>query len=162
MRILVSRAGTVESRLRHLVLKLETIEDIEIAHPHITPYDRIVPCIDESEVRQVMVAQPPLYERLLARSAADWEDKDGVYWVHSTSFFIGLKMRPRLGESTPPFTRIGSRAYPLIRRLADSYNSDRPRKLDISAPSNDFINVTQQWEHYDNGHMGVYVRYVKK
>lgn len=44
-----NRSALVESKLRHLVLKLEVIEDLESAHPFIKGYDKTVVCYSEQQ-----------------------------------------------------------------------------------------------------------------
>ncbi|KAJ7914594.1 Poly(A) polymerase central domain-containing protein [Mycena leptocephala] len=87
-------AGTVESRLRHLVMKLEFVDNLRLAHPFMKGFDRIVRCASEDEARAVLQGQSPAF--------ADAGDADGdparalaPHTIYFTAFFVGLAVRPK-------------------------------------------------------------------
>lgn len=57
------RSALVESRLRHLVLKLEFVENLTLAHPFMKGFDRTATCHNEQEAieagRGIFVSSPP-------------------------------------------------------------------------------------------------------
>ncbi|KAG1805722.1 Poly(A) polymerase central domain-containing protein [Suillus subaureus] len=128
-------AGTVESRIRQLVMKLEYVDSLILAHPFIKGFDQILHCITEEEVRQV--AQGQISDVIAKRAKADIEGLDGASTVYSTTFYIGLLIEPK------PLGAVG------------------PRRLDISYPTTEFTKLVKMWEKYDEDTMGIVVRNIK-
>ncbi|KAM0793465.1 hypothetical protein ACM66B_000908 [Microbotryomycetes sp. NB124-2] len=126
-------SGTVESRVRQLVMKLEYVDTLTLAHPYVKGFDRVNYCVDEAEQRAVSIGEVPA--AVAMRTEADMvEGQGGV--VHTTTFYIGLMI-----ERKPAGTG--------------------PRKLDISYPTNEFTKLVKMWDKYDPETMGVIVRYIK-
>ena len=86
------RSGTVESKLRQLVMKLEYVESLVIAHPFIKGFDQEVYCLTDEEVRAV--AEGEISATLLKRKKDDCEGKEGRV-VYTTTFYIGLAVEPK-------------------------------------------------------------------
>ena len=86
------RSGTVESKLRQLVMKLEYVESLVIAHPFIKGFDQEVYCLTDEEVRAV--AEGEISATLLKRKKEDCEEKEGRV-VYTTTFYIGLAIEPK-------------------------------------------------------------------
>ncbi|TFK94256.1 polymerase [Polyporus arcularius HHB13444] len=128
-------AGTVESRIRQLVIKLEYVESLELAHPFIKGFEQVSYCLNDEEVRAV--AQGDISEAVAKRKKQDIEGKEGASAVHSTTFYIGLAVEPRQPGS------IG------------------PRRLDISYPTTEFTKLVKMWEKFDEQKMGIVVRHIK-
>ena len=91
-------AGTVEHRLRQLVMKLEYVDTLVLAHPFIKGFDRINYCIDEVEQRAVSIGEVP--PAVVNRTEADLVDGQGGT-VYTTSFYIGLMIERKPGERSP-------------------------------------------------------------
>ncbi|KAI0253510.1 Poly(A) polymerase central domain-containing protein [Lactifluus subvellereus] len=81
-------AGTVESRLRQLVMKLELVDSLTLAHPFVKCFEQVAYCISDEEVR--LVAQGESTEAIAKRKAEDIEDIEGARPVYSTTFYVGL------------------------------------------------------------------------
>ena len=82
------RAGTVESRLRQLVMKLEFGESLTLAHPFIKGFDQVSYCLNEEEIRSVASGQ--ISEAIARRTADDIIKVEGAKAVYTTTFYIGL------------------------------------------------------------------------
>jgi poly(A) polymerase len=82
------RAGTVESRLRQLVMKLEPVDTLTLAHPFVKGFEQVAYCVSDEEVR--LVAQGETTETIAKRKAEDIEGMDGARPVYSTTFYVGL------------------------------------------------------------------------
>jgi hypothetical protein len=82
------RAGTVESRLRQLVMKLELTESLTLAHPFIKGFDQVAYCVSDDEIR--LVAQGDTTPAIAKRKAEDIEGIEGARPVYSTTFYVGL------------------------------------------------------------------------
>ncbi|KAF9534602.1 polymerase [Crepidotus variabilis] len=128
-------AGTVESRLRQLVMKLEYVESLILAHPFIKGFDLCSYCLSEDEVRAV--AQGDISEAVAIRKKEDIEGKEGAGPVYSTTFYIGLAIQPKQAGATGP------------------------RRLDISYPTTEFTKLVKMWEKYDEASMGIVVRHIR-
>ncbi|KZT50427.1 Poly(A) polymerase [Calocera cornea HHB12733] len=128
-------AGTVESKIRLLVGKLEIQDAVEIAHPFTKGFEQVVYCVNDDEVRSV--AKYEMGDEVLKRAEAEYETKEGVSKVYMTTFYIGLGVEPKpAGQSGP-------------------------RKLDISYPTIEFVKTVKLWDQYVEEQMGIVVRYVK-
>ncbi|EIW76357.1 Poly(A) polymerase [Coniophora puteana RWD-64-598 SS2] len=128
-------AGTVESRLRQLVMKLEYVDSLILAHPFIKGFDQVCHCSTEDEIRSVACGEIP--EAVRKRKAEDIKNVEGAQTVYSTAFYIGLEIEPKPAGATGP------------------------RKLDISYPTTEFTKLVKMWEKYNETTMGIYVRHMK-
>ncbi|EJD53680.1 polymerase [Auricularia subglabra TFB-10046 SS5] len=128
-------AGTVESRLRQLVMKLEYVDSLVLAHPFIKGFDQTHYLLTEEEVR--FVAQGFVSDVISKRTKEDIEGKDGAQIVYTTTFYIGLAIEPKQPGAVGP------------------------RKLDISYPTAEFTKLVKMWENFDDSKMGIVVRHIK-
>ncbi|KJA29658.1 hypothetical protein HYPSUDRAFT_31618 [Hypholoma sublateritium FD-334 SS-4] len=128
-------SGTVESRLRQLVMKLEYVDSLILAHPFIKGFDQVSYCLSEEEVRAV--AQGEISDAVASRKKEDIEGKEGAGPVYSTTFYIGLAIEPKQPGAVGP------------------------RKLDISYPTTEFTKLVKMWEKFDESTMGIVVRHIK-
>ena len=91
------RSGTVESKLRQLVMKLEYVESLVIAHPFIKGFDQEMYCLTDEEV--LAVAEGEISAAVLTRKKEDCEGKEGSRVVYTTTFYIGLVVEPKQRQS---------------------------------------------------------------
>ncbi|KIY51688.1 Poly(A) polymerase [Fistulina hepatica ATCC 64428] len=127
-------AGTVESRLRQLVMKLEYVDSLTLAHPFIKGFDQVHYCVSTEEIQRV--AQGEVSDAIARRKPEDVSDGKANP-VYSTTFYIGLAISPK------PAGQNG------------------PRKLDISYPTTEFTKMVKLWDSYDEQTMGIVVRHIK-
>lgn len=90
------RSGTVESRIRQLIMKLEYVDSLTLAHPFVKGYDQVSYCLSEEEIRAV--AQGEISDAIAKRKKEDIEGKEGAGLVYSTTFYIGLAIEPKQRE----------------------------------------------------------------
>ncbi|KAI0353126.1 poly-A polymerase [Trametes cingulata] len=128
-------SGTVESRIRQLVMKLEYVESLALAHPFIKGFEQVSYCLNDEEVRAV--AQGEISEVIAKRRKEDIEGVEGASAVYSTTFYIGLAVEPRQPGSVGP------------------------RRLDISYPTTEFTKLVKMWEKFDENKMGIVVRHIR-
>ncbi|GAA5832256.1 hypothetical protein JCM11251_004297 [Rhodosporidiobolus azoricus] len=127
-------SGTVESRIRQLVMKLEYVDSLVLAHPFVKSFDRTNYCHDEAEQRSVSIGEvPPGMDERTEKDLLPGQG--GTVWT--TTFYIGMQI-----ERKPA-------------------GAQGPRKLDISYPTNEFTKLVKMWDGYDAETMGVIVRYIK-
>ncbi|KAI9011184.1 polymerase [Gaertneriomyces semiglobifer] len=87
-------SGMVESRLRQLVMKLELVENLEIAHPYIKSFEKTCRCYTEEERNQAAHGQFP--------SARADQKAEGGQLLYTTSFYIGLMVKAKDPNSNAP------------------------------------------------------------
>ncbi|KAF7332675.1 Poly polymerase pla1 [Mycena kentingensis (nom. inval.)] len=128
-------AGTVESRIRQLVMKLEYVESLILAHPFTRGFEQTFYCISDEEVKQV--AQGTISDAVLKRKVEDADSKDTGNLVYSTTFYIGLAIEPRQAGTVGP------------------------RQLDISYPTQEFTKLVRIWEQFEESSMSIVVQHIK-
>ena len=126
LRLTGFRSSYVESRLRHLVLKLEFVENLVLAHPFMKAFDKTIVCHTE---QQAMDAGRGIFHSEAAATAGDesgqkdatnGESKNGEATeeaapavesagrtVHTSTYYIGMAIEPRPAGSSAP-RRLGS------------------------------------------------------
>lgn len=93
------RAGTVESRIRQLVMKLEYVDSLTLAHPFIKGFEQVLHCLSEEELRAA--AQGDVSDAVAKRKKEEIEGKEGASSIYLTSFYIGLAIEPKQGACIP-------------------------------------------------------------
>lgn len=149
-----TRAGTVESRLRQLVMKLEFVESLTLAHPFIKGFDQVAYCLNEEEVRAV--AQGEMTKTIETRKKEDIAGKEGAGPVYSTTFYIGLLIEPKQ-RTLFSF----SQCKQSLTRCLEA-GSVGPRRLDISYPTLEFQKQVKMWEKFSDSTMGIIIRHIKR
>lgn len=81
--------------MRQLVMKLEFVEALTLAHPFIKGFDQAFHCLNEEEVRAC--AQGEVTESVLKRKKEEIEGKEGGSTIYTTTFYIGLAIEPKQG-----------------------------------------------------------------
>lgn len=162
----LSRSGTVESRIRQLVMKLEYVDTLLLAHPFVKSFDRTNYCANEEEQRAVSIGEVPA--EVEKRTEKDLKEGEGGT-VYTTTFYIGLQIERRPGESSRKRgsgqspTRVQTDFLPRSAPLSSAAGAQQgTRKLDISYPTNEFTKLVKLWDNYDAETMGVIVRYIKR
>jgi len=128
-------AGTVESKIRQLVLKLEFVDSLKLAHPFIKGFERTSHCISEEEVNDV--AFNKISDTVANRTEEESKKSEFHRTVYTTTFYIGLAIQPKQPGSVGP------------------------QKLDITYPTNEFKRLAKSWEHFDLGVMDLNVTHIK-
>ena len=83
----------MEWRLRQLVLKLEFVDSLTLAHPFVKGFEQSLHCLNEEEVRTCASGEVP--EVVLRRKKEDIEEKEGSSTIYTTTFYIGLAIEPK-------------------------------------------------------------------
>ncbi|KAJ1980972.1 polynucleotide adenylyltransferase [Dimargaris verticillata] len=151
-------AGMIESRLRQLVGKLDDLDMLKVAHPFIKGFERNFECAtaeEASEVKRGIIPPTAIPITSVTESVASSDarpttentassdrssspvttaDKQSVY---TTSFYIGIL-------------------------VTDPKPGGEPSRLDVSWPTQEYINLVKAWPHFEDEHMGVVVRRVRR
>lgn len=88
----------MESKLRQLVLKLEFVESLKLAHPYVKGFDRVSHCINDEEVSEVAFNR--MSEAVINRTQEEAMKEPGYRTVYTTTFYIGLAIAPKQGGCT--------------------------------------------------------------
>ncbi|KAI8804867.1 Poly(A) polymerase central domain-containing protein [Cladochytrium replicatum] len=126
-------AGTVESRVRQLIIKLELVETLRLAHPFIKGFDRTTHCVTETEAHDAAHGNfpPTLSEEEQAARPPP------VRTVYTTTFYVGLE-------------------------VDKEQMTAGARRLDISWPILEFTKMVKAWDKFDEKRMGIVVVYKKR
>ncbi|KAJ7448720.1 polymerase [Mycena latifolia] len=85
-------AGTVESRMRHLVMKLVFVGNLALAHPCVKGFDRVAV--------SVLLGRAPASPD--PDGATGGDAADAPHKVYPTAFFVGLAVKPEESPDAPP------------------------------------------------------------
>ncbi|KAI8987130.1 Poly(A) polymerase central domain-containing protein [Pilobolus umbonatus] len=141
-------SGLVESRLRQLVLKLELVDQLQLAHPYVKGIEKIHYCLSDSEVWDIAHGKSnggnsfPVNDGLTVKEHMKMlnltpSEPNSLEIIYTTTFYIGIKNK----------------------RTADTPAG--PVKLNFVWPSKEFIKAATSWEKYDDANMSVIVKNVK-
>ncbi|KAI9269736.1 Poly(A) polymerase central domain-containing protein [Helicostylum pulchrum] len=145
-------SGLVEAKLRQLVLKLEGVDLIKIAHPYIKGIDKIHYCLSDEEVvnaskgiyvqeRSFTVEEGSLEtnhtDLLKEKGLVTDENEKNVVRVFSTTFYIGLETLPKIAGAV------------------------ETRKLNLVWPLQEFLRLVKAWDKYDEKEMKISVQSLK-
>lgn len=87
--------GTVESKIRQLVMKLETVDTIVIAHPFVKSFEKIYRCIYDEECKAL--AKGEVLSDAAKRTEEQVAGDPDLQVAYCTYWYIGLKidLKPR-------------------------------------------------------------------
>jgi poly(A) polymerase len=89
----------VESRIRHLISKLEGVDNLYLAHPFVKGFDRVHHRAPEQEAKDVshgISNLNPISEKSGTDSSKSVNENVGDT-IYTTTFYIGLLVEPRAG-----------------------------------------------------------------
>ncbi|CAI2163241.1 9989_t:CDS:10 [Funneliformis geosporum] len=134
-------SGMVESRIRHLISKLEGVDNLCLAHPFVNGFDKVHRCATEQEANDVSHGTYNLKSTSEGNGTGsskngneNGSDSSDCRTVHTTTFYVGLDVEPRAAGATTA-----------------------PRQLNISWPTSEFIKLVKSWDKYDDRNMGIVV-----
>lgn len=129
--------GFVESRLRHLVLKLEVTDGVQLARPYVKDFtDRYL--LQGTSSKLVVDAAGCAEGEVLLRSLPKPEhDADEKSQIHVTRLYVGLDIK-----------------------IASNYG-DGPKKLDIQYPCADFFGICKGWSSFNEAVHNILIKTVK-
>jgi poly(A) polymerase len=181
-------SALVESRLRHFVLKLEFVENLEMAHPFIKGFDRVANV--KSETEAIDVGRGIFPEETAATGPDGAEDVANAAFTEANSGEqLDIPRTPSnstlngntdnkehtngaAGEENEEQQQnsdevkyprpIYTTSFYIGLKISDSKPGDAAvRKLDITWPARDFMTMCKSWETYNDQSMGISVRHIK-
>nr|ADY62671.1 PAPa [Candida metapsilosis] len=128
--------GFVESKLRQLVLKLESTEGIEIAHPYVKDFSTVCELNNNSPLEVVGAYGTFLGLDLISSLSVQSNDSEERKVIRLTKYYIGLDL-----------------------------NLDKPiegvKKLDIQQPCSDFYNICKSFASFKEEINFIHIKNVK-
>ncbi|OAD07430.1 hypothetical protein MUCCIDRAFT_137037 [Mucor lusitanicus CBS 277.49] len=128
-------SGLVEAKLRQLVLKLEVVEMIDLAHPYVKGIDKVHYCLTPEEA--VTVTKGGDLPGRSIRVEEGKNEKD-IKRIFSTTFYIGFVIAPKIGKS-----KTGQ------------------RKLNLVWPVQEFTKLVKTWDKFDEKEMKITIQSIK-
>ncbi|CCH62023.1 hypothetical protein TBLA_0G00760 [Henningerozyma blattae CBS 6284] len=135
-------SGFVESKLRLLVLKLETLAGIKLAHPYIKPFETTYNYTSDEECKEIMenhgtYKKEDSIKKYIKPSDEEStsEDPEDTKQFHITTMYIGL----------------------------DVNVESKKEKIDIHVPCNEFFNICRNFsEEFQNSEVfSLIIKYLK-
>lgn len=138
-------SGLVESKVRQLVLRLEYVDEIKLAHPFNKSTDSVHYCKTEEEASGVTRGEliATKTENInMQQTAKEMEhtnnsdmkiSQNDLILVYTTTWYIGLEVDKKDGS----------------------------KKLDISWPSQEFYEMCRKWDKYNIESMNVVIRHIR-
>ncbi|KAG0213708.1 polynucleotide adenylyltransferase [Mortierella sp. GBA30] len=126
-------SGLVESRIRHLVTRLERIDNLVLAHPYIKGFSKVIQyktAAEKEDAAHGIVNISPA-EQVNSEEFAETKT------MYTSIYYIGLCI---------PAREAGSTAH---------------RKLDLFRPKEDFMEIVKSWDKYDAQTMGIVVQHIR-
>ncbi|KAI7869353.1 Poly(A) polymerase central domain-containing protein [Spinellus fusiger] len=142
-------SGLVESRFRQLVLKLELVDMLILAHPYVKGIDKVHYCLNEKEKqdasrgvysneRSFSLSEGGMeknhLELIKENTGLTAEEESTMSTIYSTTFYIGLYVEPKTGT----------------------------RKLNLIWPTSEFVKLVKSWDHFDENQMKVVMKTIKR
>ena len=145
--------------MRQLVMRLEYVDALKLAHPYTKGLESVYYCLSEEEAQAISRGEIP--EAVAHRKKEDIEGKEGAKTMYATSFFVGLSIKPKEGASGQVDWR-ASMCATSANWLIMKAGATGPRKLDISFPTNEFQKMVKGWDGYDESVMHIQIRHIKQ
>ena len=162
----------MESKLRQLLLKLEMVDGITLAHPFNSSFDKVHFCTTDDQAAQIATGEMIRHLRaestnlqktaLAAESGIESvQNSDGVglvpnanIAVYTSTFYIGLNISLKDGKSLT--------TAPASSKLYCVAVTGETRKLDISWPSQEFYDICRHSPGYSEDSMNVSIKHIRK
>ncbi|KAI3644879.1 hypothetical protein MP228_011043 [Amoeboaphelidium protococcarum] len=154
-------SSLVESRLRHLVLKLEVTEGVSIAHPFVKGFEKSIQFRTNKEAMEAgrglfsqqkkqeeddsTHAQLSTHSDQQQQQQAGDEQSDEHKTIHTSTFYIGISTEKKSNQQS----------------AGDGSSNNNNKKLDLSWPVNEFTKMCQSWEKFDEKTMGICLKIVR-
>ncbi|CAG8786130.1 12831_t:CDS:2, partial [Racocetra persica] len=133
-----------ESRIRYLISKLENIEKLALAHPFVKGFNKIHHCVNDQMVKDVIhgIFDSASINGIKSKNNAELSqnirngdtDITTIRVLYTTTFYVGLEIET---------------------------GTMLQKQLDITCPTQEFINLVKGWNKYDEKSMDINVKYVK-
>ncbi|CEG69409.1 Putative Poly(A) polymerase [Rhizopus microsporus] len=141
-------AGLIESKIRQLVLQLELLEPLELAHSFIHGIEKVHYCLSKEEQWYIAYGHSidgrsfPMDSTLtrkdyVRKMRLAIEQERSMTPLYTTTFYVGLK----------------------FKSVKDSPTNNR--KLDLIWPKREFLKMAKIWDKFNPETMGIALRHIK-
>ena len=171
-------SGLVESKIRQLVMRLEVLDSITIAHPFVKSIDSVHYCVDEEEAMKVSAGEAEGRRRVeadikeivkgdgdkidgevatngdgasAAAPAAAAEEVEANLQIFTTSFFVGIEV-----------DRSDREWFAIEHDLEVTDKRTDSKRLDITWAAQEFTDKCNEWPSYDPAQMSVRIKHLRK
>lgn len=163
-------SGLVEAKLRQLVLKLEVVDMINLAHPYVKGIDKVHYCLSPAETevvtkggdlpgRSIRVEEGSLEmnhtEALKQQGLVTEENENNIKRIFSTTFYIGFVIAPKIGKCCK---RSGMDS---VAKRTGFAAGEEQRKLNLVWPVQDFTKLVKTWDKFDEKEMKITIQSIK-
>ncbi|KAJ2490998.1 polynucleotide adenylyltransferase [Coemansia sp. RSA 2050] len=146
--------GFVESRLRQYIIKLESTGVLVLAHPYVKSYDHEYVCKSDEELGRVRQGKQPT-----TPVASDTPEPAAA---------VGKEDKPAGDDGGSSATDTEKKAFTsafyvgllLVRDIGKGANGKR--RLDISGPTHDFINIVTSWDTWSIEGMDISISFLRQ
>lgn len=142
-------SGLVESKVRLLVQKLESLDTIEVSHPFIKTFDKSFICTEEEAIKVADGEAVPGLEP--APSGTTIEEGDNKVSVHTTTMYIGLDVHLE-----------GKLCSNASDEVLITFSVGSSKQLDIKWPCQDFFEACKNWSQYNQDVCSIFIKHVRK
>lgn len=165
-------SGLVEAKLRQLVLKLELVDMINLAHPYVKGIDKIHYCLTPEEAdivtkggdipgRSIRVEEGSLEmnhtELLKQQGLVTEENEKDIKRIFTTTFYIGFVIAPKIGK----ILHINiAYEYEISNHLIHIAGGEQ-RKLNLVWPVQEFTKLVKTWDKFDDKEMKITIQSIK-
>lgn len=165
-------SGLVEAKLRQLVLKLELVDMINLAHPYVKGIDKIHYCLTPEEAdivtkggdipgRSIRVEEGSLEmnhtELLKQQGLVTEENEKDIKRIFTTTFYIGFVIAPKIGK----ILHINiAYEYKISNHLIHIAGGEQ-RKLNLVWPVQEFTKLVKTWDKFDDKEMKITIQSIK-
>lgn len=165
-------SGLVEAKLRQLVLKLELVDMINLAHPYVKGIDKIHYCLTPEEAdivtkggdipgRSIRVEEGSLEmnhtELLKQQGLVTEENEKDIKRIFTTTFYIGFVIAPKIGK----LLHINiAYEYKISNHLIHIAGGEQ-RKLNLVWPVQEFTKLVKTWDKFDDKEMKITIQSIK-
>ncbi|KAG9304179.1 hypothetical protein G9A89_019741 [Geosiphon pyriformis] len=129
-------SGMVESRIRHLITKLEVVDNLGLAHPFVNGFEKTHQFRSDQE--RSNIAHGNYNTNTINEGNIIDQTDQNVQYMYTTTFYVGLFIEPR------------------------AIDAPGPRQVNIAWPITEFTKMVQSWDKYDDLTMAIVVKYVKR
>ncbi|KAG0162776.1 polynucleotide adenylyltransferase [Apophysomyces sp. BC1015] len=138
------QGGWVESRLRRLLLMLESVDVVALVHPFVDSFDTERFCLNDAEVQDVVHGKAMRSEYNASNRKSEGQDGRTI---HTRTFYIGLFIK----------------FDPAGKEQGDNESGQRKKNsIDLAHPINRFKESVEQWQEYDERHVGIFIQHLKR
>ncbi|CUS14052.1 unnamed protein product [Tuber aestivum] len=153
---LLGWSGLVESKLRHLVMKLEILETIKLAHPFNKGFDNVHFCETEEEAIRIANGEIKAIDNQTGvktvvtdlkaeqNGNAERKEDESKFKVYTTTYYVGLE--------------INTGNYFLLSQNSSLLTHPEISKhIDISWASQEFFETCKTWPSYNEDEHSIHI-----